>query len=348
MKGQPMFRSRYSPVAVTLMLSVVAPAFGQVQFGDAASKTKAAAPETSGRFTMPNSNDVNVLAQFLAETLEYEPKSAEDAKEYQDQAPIAMTLAAQRIIELEDNQQSEHFLLAQKYLLAVDVMSVQEATAEEKRELLSMVLENLKSPRMDADDVDIAVALAEGLEQSGDIETARLSYEEFAKALRQHKDPLVAEVAQLMTGSATRLGLPGKTIEVTGTRLDGTSFQWNQLRGKVVLIDFWATWCGPCRAEFPNLAKLYEIYRQRGFEIVAICLDQERATLDEFIKSNSLPWINLHETQGVSSTADRYGISALPTSILVGKDGRVVSLSARGENLEKLLEKLLGPAGAIR
>ena len=124
--------------------------------------------------------------------------------------------------------------------------------------------------------------------------------------------------------------------------LNGQPLAWNRYRGKVVLVDFWATWCGPCRAEFPQLKKLYESYKSRGFEVVAICLDQDRAQLEEFLQKESLPWITLHDQGGTSPTADRYGVTTLPTSILVDKNGKVISLAARGDELTKQLEKLLG------
>ncbi|HEY6563324.1 MAG TPA: redoxin family protein, partial [Pirellulaceae bacterium] len=280
--------------------------------------------------------------------LAFEPKTEAEAKAYQDQAPFAMTGAAQKIVELEKDQNSENFKLAMKYLLAVDVMAVQEATPEEKKQLIEMVCENLTVATMDADDIDIAVALTEGLEQSGDATHAILAYEQVAKALRNHKDPLVAELAQLMAGSAARLGLIGKPIVVDGTTFAGQPFRWQDYRGKVVLIDFWATWCGPCRAELPNIQKLYDAYRSEGFEVVGISLDEDRTKLEAFLKSSPLKWVTLHDAEGGNPTANRYGVTALPTTILVDRQGNVISLQARGKNLQTLLEKQFGPAANAR
>ncbi len=319
----------------------------QVRFDGEKAKAQAdQAPAGDARFAAPKTDDVTALVKYLSDMLAFQPKSPQEGAEYQKSAPEAMTSAAQRILELETDTKSDNYLLAQKYLLAVDVMSVQNANPEEKRQLMEIVAESLTNPKMDADDIDIAVAFAEGLEMSGDVPTARLAYDTFAKVLTQHKDPLVAELAQLMAGSARRLGLKGNTMEVKGTTLDGQAFDWNAFRGKVVLIDFWATWCGPCRAEFPNLQKVHDAFHSRGFEVVGICLDEEREKLDTFLQTNKFPWITLHDTDGASPTADYYGISALPTSILVDQQGRVVSLNARGEELNRQVEKLLGPATA--
>ena len=333
-----------------VMLMMTAGTWAQVKFSEGEATTpaeirKMAEAQTANgtnQFAVPDSKDPTVLAKFLADTLEFQGTTPDELKAYQEAAPLAMTMAAQKILELEADENSDNFLLAKKYLLAVDVMSIQDATAAEKKQLMQLITENLAHSKMDADDVDIAVAFAEGLEFSGDIANARMAYATFAKALAKHKDPLLAELAQLMEGSSRRLGLIGSAIDVSGTMLNGQPFAWNKMRGKVVLVDFWATWCGPCKAEFPQLKKLYDSYKSRGFEVIAICLDEDRAQLNEFLKKESLPWITLHDQGGVSPTADRYGVTTLPTSILVDKNGRVVSLAARGDELTKQLEKLLG------
>ncbi len=296
-------------------------------------------------YQVPKTESVKELSEFLSKLLSVMPATKEEAEAYQQFAPEAMTEAAQRILQLESDSSSESFLFAQKYLLAVDVMAIDQANAEERNQLKEIILGNLRSPKMDADDLDIAVAFAEGLEMTGDRQAAGAAYGDFAAILKNNKDPLIAELGQLMDGSARRVGLVGNPIEVSGTTVDGKPFNWNAYRGKTVLVDFWASWCGPCRAEMPQIKTYYEQYKAKGFEVVGVCLDEERAPVDEFLAQMKLPWVTLHEANGATNpTATRYGISALPTSILVDAQGRVVSITARGEELGKLLEKLLGPA----
>jgi len=108
--------------------------------------------------------------------------------------------------------------------------------------------------------------------------------------------------------------------------------------GKVVLIDFWATWCGPCVAEIPRVRDAYDRYHERGFEVVGISLDEDRDALEAFVAEKQIPWpIILDARNDAGGLAARYGINAIPTMILVGRDGTVVSTDARGPRLEELL-----------
>ena len=150
-------------------------------------------------------------------------------------------------------------------------------------------------------------------------------------------------------GSLRRLDLVGKPVALKGVDLRGQSVDTTQYRGKTLLVMFWATWAQPAKRDLPDLAKLYAKYNAKGFEVVAVNLDNEKADLDAFLKATPYPWPELFEAGGMESRlATEFGVISLPTMILVDPDGKVVNRSLRtsGE-LEILLDKAFAgkPAG---
>jgi thiol-disulfide isomerase/thioredoxin len=164
--------------------------------------------------------------------------------------------------------------------------------------------------------------------------------------MKESTNERAQELAARLDGNIRRLKLPGQEMAIVGMTYEGEKFDLTSLQGKVVLVDFWATWCGPCRAEIPNMKALYKKYHERGLEIVGISTDDDRGALDEFLKEEQLPWIILHEEEGKSEAAVHYGISALPTMILIGRDAKVLSIHARGPALAEKLAELFPEEGA--
>ncbi|MEQ1678388.1 MAG: TlpA disulfide reductase family protein [Chitinophagaceae bacterium] len=124
--------------------------------------------------------------------------------------------------------------------------------------------------------------------------------------------------------------------------VNGDTIRLSSLKGKVVLLDFWASWCGPCRVSNKSLVKLYSKYKGKGFEILGVSLDDNVRNWKAAIKQDKITWLQVNEA-GVwtSQTVDTWAISAIPTSYLIDKDGRLLAMDLEGKELEKALKYLL-------
>lgn len=125
--------------------------------------------------------------------------------------------------------------------------------------------------------------------------------------------------------------------------VSGKSISLAGLKGKVVLIDFWASWCEPCRAESPNLKTQYKLYKDKGFEIISVSVDTDRKRWLKAIADDGLTWLQVSELKGISDSevARKYGIGAVPSFFLIGRDGKIIAnTDIQGEPLNKRLAQL--------
>ena len=187
--------------------------------------------------------------------------------------------------------------------------------------------------------------LLEALIQLANVNEFNAEEEEARKYYNQLvKDHAATEPGKKAAGALRRLDLVGKTIALKGPGLNGEDVDVAKLRGKTLLVVFWATWADPVKRDLPELVKVYNTYRSKDFEIVGVNLDNDRADVDAFLKGNSLPWPQIFEAGGIEKNryATEYGIIAVPTMILVDGQGKVLNRNLRSAaELDRQLSKTI-------
>ncbi len=193
-------------------------------------------------------------------------------------------------------------------------------------------------------DADSGYALVRNflyLAESIDLPTAVATWHSFAA----DPNPQIAALAAKKLRFAQELESP---LELQFEAIDGRQVDLAKLRGKMVLVDFWATWCGPCIEELPNVKRVYQQYNPHGFEIIGISLDRagDLAKLQQFVAREAMPWPQDYQerkpSEGGNSFATRFAVTGIPAMLLVDREGMIVSTNARGEKLETEVRRLLG------
>lgn len=183
------------------------------------------------------------------------------------------------------------------------------------------------------DDVKAAVVLNQVKKDFPDTEAAKAA-DELLEGLK----------AQEAGRAIQRTLVPGtKFPDFAEKDLAGKPLSISGLKGKVVLVDFWATWCAPCRAELPNIIKTYEKHHAAGFEVIGISLDSDRAKLESFLKAQKMPWPQYFDDAGVNNQlAKKFGVAQIPETYLLDREGKIIARRLRGEALETAVAKALG------
>ena len=152
----------------------------------------------------------------------------------------------------------------------------------------------------------------------------------------------VAKLAEGQMKPLEAIGQEATAIPESAKDLAGKAVTLADYKGKVLLIDFWATWCGPCRAEMPHVIAAYKKFHDKGFEVLGVSLDRPNDVqkLKDYIKDKDMPWRQVHY-MGENEVATAYGVEGIPHTVLVDREGKVVRVGLRGEALSKKLGQLL-------
>ena len=142
----------------------------------------------------------------------------------------------------------------------------------------------------------------------------------------------------------SRISIGTAAPEISLNTPDGKNIALSSLKGKVVLVDFWASWCRPCRAENPNVVRIYNAYKDKGFEIYSVSLDKDKEAWVKAIKDDQLIWPAHVSDLGYwqSSVVKQYNITGIPFTCLLDKEGKIMAKGIRGEELEIKIKELLG------
>ena len=167
-------------------------------------------------------------------------------------------------------------------------------------------------------------------------------YERVDKVLytKYPNNPFVGDLHRKVS-SKLKLAIGRPAPEINLPSPEGPNIKLSSLRGKVVLIDFWASWCSPCRKESPNMVRLYTKYHNKGFEIYSVSLDKEKSSWVKAIADDHLSWTHVSDLRYWSSVAGRdYGVSSIPFTVLIDAKGNIIAKGLRGPALEQKLEEI--------
>ncbi len=190
----------------------------------------------------------------------------------------------------------------------------------------------------------VVAVFALGYSQSIEPDKLQQAINGLAKRFPKHMalNSLVAQYNQMIKQYNTKPHEGGMAPDINMPDTSGKPFALSMLRGKYVLVDFWASWCGPCRGENPNVVKAYNTYKDKNFTVLGVSLDKEKQPWLDAIKADGLTWNHISDLKYWSSAAvSLYGFDGIPFNVLVDPAGKIIATNLRGADLENKLQAIL-------
>ncbi len=249
----------------------------------------------------------------------------------------------------------EKITLGMTYMPSINFVNITESKGSENMalyrqytDLVSKALVEQQPQSIDASLAQLVGANPATLMSAFLVTYFEQSFEQHADLYKQVRDALIKkypdhDLVRHIDGRLKSAILPGmEAPDIVMNDPQGKERRLSDLRGKVVLIDFWASWCRPCRMENPNVVRLYSRYRDLGFEVFSVSLDKDSSAWVNAIAADHLDWPNhVSDLRYWSSAAGRlYGIQSIPATVLVGADGKIIARNLRGAELENKLKEI--------
>ncbi|WP_254509918.1 TlpA family protein disulfide reductase [Anatilimnocola floriformis] len=222
------------------------------------------------------------------------------------------------------------------------VLDASDAKPEEITSLLKELQDFYGKEKLAAKHLRMASGTVDLINKLEDGDAREKHFSEFGAVFAKSSDKELARYGKKLAKKpeTKESDLVGKPLELGGNTADDKAFVWEKYRGKVVIVDFWATWCGPCRKEMPNVKAFRDQHKDQGFEIVGVSVDKDLEALAAYLQENQIPWETLAGDEA-GELAEKYGVRGIPTMMLVDQKGIVVAVAHNIAALAPQAEKLL-------